>query len=77
MLATVFVVAIPEGLPMDVIIAPVYGVDKMKKEQHISVKHSDKSEDMGNLNHAYTDKTGTLILWEFIKKKMDIFFVLK
>ena len=56
---TVIVVAIPEGLPMAVVIALAFTLQKMKEENSF-VKHLDATETMGNVNNICTDKTGTL-----------------
>ena len=64
-------VAIPEGLPLAVLIALAYSVKKMQKDQNF-VKKFAACETMGGADNICSDKTGTLT-----KNKMeltDIFF---
>jgi len=56
---TVIVVAIPEGLPMAVVISLAYSLHKMKDEKAF-VKYLAATETMGNVTNICTDKTGTL-----------------
>jgi P-type Ca2+ transporter type 2B len=56
---TVIVVAIPEGLPMAVVISLAYSLQKMKHEKAF-VKYLAATETMGNVTNICTDKTGTL-----------------
>jgi P-type E1-E2 ATPase len=56
---TIVVVAVPEGLPLAVIISLAYSVSAMKKEHNL-VKKLHASETMGGANEICTDKTGTL-----------------
>ena len=56
---TVIVVAIPEGLPMAVVISLAYSLHKMKEEKAF-VKYLAATETMGNVTNICTDKTGTL-----------------
>ena len=55
----VIVVAIPEGLPMAVVISLAYSLHKMKDEKAF-VKYLAATETMGNVTNICTDKTGTL-----------------
>jgi Ca2+ transporting ATPase len=56
---TVIVVAMPEGLPMAVVISLAYSLHKMKDEKAF-VKYLAATETMGNVTNICTDKTGTL-----------------
>jgi P-type E1-E2 ATPase len=57
----VFVVAVPEGLPLAVTLALTYSVKKMLKDKNL-VRHLDACETMGNATCICSDKTGTLTL---------------
>jgi magnesium-transporting ATPase (P-type) len=56
---TILVVAIPEGLPLAVVLALAFSVGQMKNENNL-VKHMDKCETMGSATAICSDKTGTL-----------------
>jgi len=56
---TIIVVAVPEGLPLAVIISLAYSVRKMY-EQNCFVKKLAACEIMGGANNICSDKTGTL-----------------
>jgi magnesium-transporting ATPase (P-type) len=56
---TIIVVAVPEGLPLAVIISLAYSVRKMLTEQNF-VKRLASCEIMGGANNICSDKTGTL-----------------
>jgi magnesium-transporting ATPase (P-type) len=55
----VIVVAVPEGLPLAVMISLAYSVSKMLKDQNF-VKKLSSCEIMGGANNICSDKTGTL-----------------
>jgi len=56
---TIFVVAVPEGLPLAVTIALAFSVSKMLKDQNL-VRHLSACETMGGATTICSDKTGTL-----------------
>jgi Ca2+-transporting ATPase len=56
---TIFVVAVPEGLPLAVTIALAFSVKKMMTDQNM-VKTSSACETMGSATTICSDKTGTL-----------------
>jgi magnesium-transporting ATPase (P-type) len=56
---TIIVVAVPEGLPLAVIISLAYSVRKMLDEKNF-VKKLAACEIMGGANNICSDKTGTL-----------------
>ena len=56
---TVFVVAVPEGLPLAVTIALAFSVKKMMRDQNL-VRHLSACETMGSATTICSDKTGTL-----------------
>mmetsp|Transcript_24049 Transcript_24049/g.60409 ORF Transcript_24049/g.60409 Transcript_24049/m.60409 type:complete len:1134 (+) Transcript_24049:108-3509(+) len=56
---TIFVVAVPEGLPLAVTIALAFSVRKMMTDQNM-VKTSSACETMGSATTICSDKTGTL-----------------
>mmetsp|Transcript_30530 Transcript_30530/g.29997 ORF Transcript_30530/g.29997 Transcript_30530/m.29997 type:complete len:212 (-) Transcript_30530:1894-2529(-) len=56
---TIVVVAVPEGLPLAVMIALAYSVKKMLKDKNF-VKRLSSCEIMGGANNICSDKTGTL-----------------
>ena len=58
---TIVVVAVPEGLPLAVMISLAYSVRKMLKDQNF-VKRLASCEIMGGANNICSDKTGTLTL---------------
>lgn len=58
---TIVVVAVPEGLPLAVMISLAYSVRKMYKDQNF-VKRLSSCEIMGGANNICSDKTGTLTL---------------
>ena len=56
---TITVVAIPEGLPLAVLVSLSYSIKKMLKENNL-VKKMNACETMGGANMICSDKTGTL-----------------
>jgi P-type E1-E2 ATPase len=56
---TIIVVAVPEGLPLAVMISLAYSVRKMLKDMNF-VKRLAACEIMGGANNICSDKTGTL-----------------
>ncbi len=58
---TVIVVAVPEGLPLAVMISLAYSVRKMLKDKNF-VKRLASCEIMGGANNICSDKTGTLTM---------------
>mmetsp|Transcript_9465 Transcript_9465/g.9189 ORF Transcript_9465/g.9189 Transcript_9465/m.9189 type:complete len:973 (+) Transcript_9465:1130-4048(+) len=66
---TIVVVAVPEGLPLAVMIALAYSVRKMLKDQNF-VKRLSSCEIMGGANNICSDKTGTLTKNEMTVKEM-------
>ena len=65
---TVFVIAVPEGLPMAVTLAFAFSVMKMRRENNF-VRKLDSTETMGGANEICTDKTGTLTKNEMTVKE--------
>jgi P-type E1-E2 ATPase len=55
------VVAVPEGLPLAVMIALAYSVSRMLEDQNF-VKRLSSCEIMGGANNICSDKTGTLTM---------------
>lgn len=55
----IVVVAVPEGLPLAVMISLAYSVQKMLVDQNF-VKKLSSCETMGGANNICSDKTGTL-----------------
>ena len=55
----IVVVAVPEGLPLAVMISLAYSVQKMLEDQNF-VKRLKSCEIMGGANNICSDKTGTL-----------------
>jgi Ca2+ transporting ATPase len=55
----VIVVAVPEGLPLAVMISLAYSIGKMAKD-HNDVKKLASCEIMGGADNICSDKTGTL-----------------
>ena len=55
------VVAVPEGLPLAVMIALAYSVSRMLQDQNF-VKRLSSCEIMGGANNICSDKTGTLTM---------------
>ena len=58
---TIVVVAVPEGLPLAVMISLAYSVKKMLIDQNF-VKKLASCEIMGGANNICSDKTGTLTM---------------
>src|SRR5687767_14383465 len=58
---TIVVVAVPEGLPLAVMISLAYSVKKMLIDQNF-VKRLASCEMMGGANNICSDKTGTLTM---------------
>lgn len=58
---TIVVVAVPEGLPLAVMISLAYSVRKMLKDMNF-VKRLASCEIMGGANNICSDKTGTLTM---------------
>ncbi len=58
---TIVVVAVPEGLPLAVMISLAYSVWKMLVDKNF-VKKLASCEIMGGANNICSDKTGTLTL---------------
>jgi P-type E1-E2 ATPase len=59
MAVTIVVVAVPEGLPLAVMISLAFSVKKMLIDQNF-VKRLASCEIMGGANNICSDKTGTL-----------------
>ena len=57
----IIVVAVPEGLPLAVMISLAYSIDRMLRENN-DVKRLASCEIMGGANNICSDKTGTLTL---------------
>ena len=57
----IVVVAVPEGLPLAVMISLAYSVRKMLKDKNF-VKRLSSCEIMGGANNICSDKTGTLTM---------------
>jgi P-type E1-E2 ATPase len=55
------VVAVPEGLPLAVMITLAYSVSRMLEDQNF-VKRLSSCEIMGGANNICSDKTGTLTM---------------
>jgi len=76
---TIVVVAVPEGLPLAVMISLAYSVRKMLKDNNF-VKRLAACEIMGGANNICSDKTGTLTknemtvteFWQGEVKKLDV-----
>jgi len=74
---TIVVVAVPEGLPLAVMISLAYSVRKMLDDQNF-VKWLASCEIMGGANNICCDKTGTLTLnwmrvkWMYVNKDFEI-----
>lgn len=62
--------AVPEGLPMAVVIALAYSVEKMRRLQNL-VRQMDACETMGSITDICSDKTGTLT--ENVMTVVDIY----
>ncbi|PMD42124.1 calcium-translocating P-type ATPase [Hyaloscypha variabilis F] len=58
---TIIVIAVPEGLPLAVILALAFAVTRMLKDNNL-VRVLRACEAMGNITSVCTDKTGTLTL---------------
>jgi P-type E1-E2 ATPase len=58
---TIVVVAVPEGLPLAVMISLAYSVRKMLEDANF-VKRLASCETMGGANNICSDKTGTLTM---------------
>lgn len=63
--------AVPEGLPMAVVIALAYSVEKMRRLQNL-VRQMDACETMGSITDICSDKTGTLT--ENVMTVVDIYY---
>jgi len=57
----IIVVAVPEGLPLAVMISLAYSIEKMLQDNN-DVKRLSSCEIMGGANNICSDKTGTLTL---------------
>lgn len=57
----IIVVAVPEGLPLAVMISLAYSIERMLRDQN-DVKRLASCEIMGGANNICSDKTGTLTL---------------
>ena len=58
---TIIVVAVPEGLPLAVMISLAYSVQRMLQDNNF-VKKLTSCEIMGGANNICSDKTGTLTM---------------
>ena len=58
---TIIVIAVPEGLPLAVVLALAFAVTRMLKDHNL-VRVLRACEAMGNITSVCTDKTGTLTL---------------
>jgi len=58
---TIIVVAVPEGLPLAVMISLAYSVQRMLADNNF-VKRLTSCEIMGGANNICSDKTGTLTM---------------
>jgi len=71
----IIVVAVPEGLPLAVMISLAYSVQKMLQDQNF-VKRLSSCEIMGGANNICSDKTGTLtknqMTWKTIWSGTDM-----
>ena len=56
---TIIVMAVPEGLPMAVVIALAYSVESMRQHNNL-VRHMSACETMSSVSEICSDKTGTL-----------------
>ena len=56
---TIIVMAVPEGLPMAVVISLAFSVEKMRQMNNL-VRDMSACETMGNVTDVCSDKTGTL-----------------
>lgn len=56
---TILVIAIPEGLPLAVLLSLAIAIKRMMKDKNL-VRHLDACETMGNATCICSDKTGTL-----------------
>mmetsp|Transcript_31673 Transcript_31673/g.77666 ORF Transcript_31673/g.77666 Transcript_31673/m.77666 type:complete len:1129 (-) Transcript_31673:386-3772(-) len=68
---TIFVVAVPEGLPLAVTIALAFSVKKMMTDMNM-VKTSSACETMGSATTICSDKTGTLTTGKMSVVKMMV-----
>lgn len=74
----IIVVAVPEGLPLAVMISLAYSVSRMLQDNNF-VKKLSSCEIMGGANNICSDKTGTLTknqmtwtqIWAGVDKKID------
>lgn len=57
----IIVVAVPEGLPLAVMISLAYSIERMLRDSN-DVKRLSSCEIMGGANNICSDKTGTLTL---------------
>ena len=68
---TIIVMAVPEGLPMAIVIALAYSVEKMRRLNNL-VRDMSACETMGNVTDICSDKTGTLT--ENSMTVIDVYF---
>lgn len=68
---TVVVMAVPEGLPMAVVISLAYSVEKMRQLNNL-VRDMSACETMGNVTDVCSDKTGTLT--ENVMTVIDVYY---
>lgn len=60
MLVVLFVVVVPEGLPLTIGVSLAYTTGRMYSEDRILVKELDAPEKMGEVNEILVGKTSTL-----------------
>ena len=64
MLVVLFVVVVPEGLPLTIGVSLAYTTGRMYSEDRILVKQLDAPEKMGEVNEMLVGKTSTITTGE-------------